>query len=210
MKHKKQDAPWHCHSASFLTYVPFIGSVIHRILIPFQAIGSIIVGSQYHRNQYGNILDIDTTDAVNIGILLDEGIRIVAKYLCNQGGNILDVNNVVTVHVTELAGLGLLKYLDVNDVGRVLHAINGVVYLDTDAPGEEGIKALGIGAIEVNRATIEVVTTIVNSVRNLGHVLIDVIALGCSIEGEDLVIIGVDAVAQICGIKVNAVNVHAG
>ena len=165
------------------------------ILLTFQpekAVKSLIV-TQYHGDQHGNILDVDATQAVNIGVLLNERFGAVAKHLRNQSGNVLDVNNVVAVHITDLAFLGLLKYLNINDVRGVFHAVNRVMCLDTDAPGEEGIVTLSIGAVEVNTTGAEVIISY--TIRNLGQVntinkdLFIVSSIGSSVEGEELVIV---------------------
>ena len=67
---------------------------------------------------------------------------------------------------------GFVIHLKVNDVRLVGNAVNGIVQLDTDAPGEHGIVTR-VGAVEVNAAQVEVFTTV--TIRNLGHVFVKAI-----------------------------------
>ena len=78
--------------------------------------------------------------------------------------------------------------------------------LDANAPGEQWVVTI-IGAIEINAAQIEVITT--EAIGNLGHVLVEAIAcsIGRCIKGEQLVLVGVDAVRNLVGMQFIPVNV---
>ena len=85
--------------------------------------------------------------------------------------------------------------------------------LDTDVLGEQGIEALSVGAIEVNITISEVITAIVEAVRNLGDVLGEVVGVGSSIEGEYLgavTIVNVNAVTYMLGIDHVAIHIGGG
>ena len=113
-----------------------------------------------------------------------------------------------------VTGLGL-GFIEPCNLAGVLHTVNSVVNLDTDVLGEQGLEALGIGAIHVNIASVEVNSVAVEIVVNLGDVLIHGQIIGVSVtsEVEDLrtiTVVNKDAVAQVAGIDHLAINIGLG
>ena len=98
--------------------------------------------------------------------------------------------------------------IDIDDIAGVLHTVNGVVNLDTDAVIEERLIAVD-GAIEAYLGGREVPVIGPQRVRHLGNIFVDTfIVIG--IEGEDLAVIGEDTVADILLLKDFAVDIGRG
>ena len=80
------------------------------------------------------------------------------------------------------------------------------MHLYANAPIKQWVVSV-IGAVEVNTAQIEVITT--ETIRNLGHVLVETIgcAIGCCVKGEQLVLVGVDAVGHLVGMQLISIYI---
>ena len=97
-----------------------------------------------HVDERGHIADGDESIVVHIGIKTIEHIQIIAEQRINNRGHVTDAHGAVAVGVTcHHRIFGFLIHLNIDDIGRVLHAIDGVVELDTNAPVEERNKAVG-------------------------------------------------------------------
>ena len=107
------------------------------------------------------------------------------------------------------SGTRVGKYLKVNDVACSLDTMVGVVNLDTYAPIENRPLTV-VGAIEINHMVGNVIAIGVNTIRYLGHVILNVIVIVPIIKGEDLVIIKEDTVTQLSRINGIAFNIGGG
>ena len=169
------------------------------------------------------VVELSSLCSALIAALLDDYLLAVvdvdASGQVGSGGEALSHHVIVSVVASGCLvaadggdGCGQLPVHDIrrvaHDGGLALVVGHGhvVVYLDAYAAGEHGVVAL-VGAVEVDARVAEVVAAAVDLKRNLGHVLGEVVAIGLGKEYKRHIVVGEDAIHQVSGVDVVAVNI---